>query len=72
MGTPLSEAKTKLTEAVRLFEKTAERAVLVASDPKASRTAVDDARHGATFALAAIGLALKGALKAARPGDPDA
>jgi hypothetical protein len=60
-----------MKEALRLYERLAARAVETAADPRASRTAVDDARHQATFALAAVGAALKAALRAARSGDAE-
>ena len=69
---PIDEARKRLDAAVEAFRRTAHRAVDVAANPKAARMEVDDARHQATFGLAAVGAALKGALKAARPGDPDA
>lgn len=71
MANPLDEARARLAEAVAAFSRAAERAVRTAADPKASRTAVDDARLQATFALAAIGAAMKAALAAARPAEED-
>jgi hypothetical protein len=70
--TPLEEARARMTEALRRFETSAARAVAVAGDPKATRTAVDDARYQATFALAAIGAAFKAMLRAVRPDEEDA
>ncbi len=69
MADRLDPARQRLTEAIAGFSRAAERAVAVAADPKASRTAIDDARHQATFALAAVGMALKAALAEARPDD---
>jgi hypothetical protein len=71
VASPIEEAHAKMKEALRLFEVLAARAVAVAADRASSRTAVDDARHGATFALAAVGAAFKGMLRAARPGEDD-
>ena len=72
MRTPLDDARKRLDEVVELFKKAAKRAIDTAANPKSARMEVDDARHQATFGLAAVGAALKGALKAARPDDPDA
>jgi hypothetical protein len=71
MASPLDEARAKMKEALRAFEVLSARAIAVAADPKASRTAIDDARTQATFALAAVGAAFKKSLHAARPSDGD-
>ena len=71
MTTPLREAEKRLDEVLGRFRKVAKQAIDVAANSKASRTEVDEARHQATFGLAAVGAALKGALKAARPEDVD-
>ena len=72
MKTPLDEARQRLDLVVDQFRKVAKRAIDTAANPKAHRSVGDEARHQATFGLAAVGAALKGALTAARPDDPDA
>ena len=72
MGTPLDDARKKLDQTIDAFRRAAKKAVDVAADKKSARMEADDARHQATFGLAAVGAALKAALKAARPDDPDA
>jgi hypothetical protein len=63
----LEEARRGLEAAVEAFRRLAARAIEAAADPRAPASRVDDARHQATFALAAVGATLKTALKAARP-----
>jgi hypothetical protein len=65
----LREAKDRIGDAVDSFRKAAQAAVDVAADPKASDAAAAEARMKATFALAAVGLAFKAALREARPAD---
>jgi hypothetical protein len=65
----LDDAKRALDATIEAFRAAAARAVDAAADPRAPRTRVDDARHAATFGLAAVGAALKVALRAARPSE---
>lgn len=67
---PVADAMARLDEVLGAFRRAAERAVATAADPRASTTAVTESRHLATFGLAAVGAAFKGALKAVRPDDP--
>ncbi|MFO0933799.1 MAG: hypothetical protein U1E39_14000 [Planctomycetota bacterium] len=69
---PVAAALARLDEVVAAFRRVAAQAVATAADPRASATAVKEARHLATFGLAAVGAAFKGARKAARPDDPEA
>ncbi len=66
-GGELDAARARLRAALTLFEAVALAAIDAAADPKSSKTRVADARTQGTFALAAVGAAFKGALKAARP-----
>lgn len=68
---PVAAALARLDEVVAAFRRVAAQAVATAANPRASATAVKEARHLATFGLAAVGAAFKGALKAARPDDAD-
>lgn len=68
---PVAAALARLDEVVAAFRRVAAQAVATAANPRASATAVKEARHLATFGLAAVGAAFKGALKAARPDDLD-
>lgn len=68
---PVAAALARLDEVVAAFRRVAAQAVATAANPRASATAVKEARHLATFGLAAVGAAFKGALKAARPDDSD-
>lgn len=68
---PVAAALARLDEVVAAFRRVAAQAVATAADPRASATAVKEARHLATFGLAAVGAAFKGALKAARPDDSE-
>ncbi|HVG95105.1 MAG TPA: hypothetical protein VND21_11710 [Planctomycetota bacterium] len=63
----LAEACRNLEAALEAFRRLAARAIEAAADPRAGIQRVDEARHQATFALAAVGATLKTALKAARP-----
>jgi hypothetical protein len=63
-------ATKRLDDAVEVFRRVGRRAIETAADPKAYPMAVTEARHQATFALAAIGAAFKAALRLARPDDP--
>lgn len=71
-GPDLPAAKAALEAAVEAFRRAAARAVAAAADARALPMAVTEARHHATFALAAVGAAFKQALRAARPDDPSA
>jgi hypothetical protein len=66
----LEKARKQLDEVLERFRRVAHKAIDAAANPKASETAISEARHEATFGLAAVGMALKAALRAARPGDP--
>ena len=66
----LAAARERLDHAVELFRRSAARAIDVAADPKAYPMVVTESRHQATFSLAAVGAALKAALRTARPNDP--
>jgi hypothetical protein len=68
----VAAALARLDEVVEAFRRAAAKAVATAADPKASATAVTESRHLATFGLAAVGAAFKGALKTARPDDANA
>ncbi len=70
-GGALDDARARLREALARFEAVALAAIDAAADPKSSRARVADARTQGTFALAAVGAAYKGALKAARPSEED-
>lgn len=63
----LEDARRAMDASVEAYRRIAARAVDVAANPRASAAEVDDARHQATFALAAVGAALKAALRLARP-----
>ena len=71
MKSPVDDARKRLDEVIEAFRRAARKAIDAAADRKTARMEVDDARHQATFGLAAVGAALKAALKAARPDDPD-
>ena len=66
----LPAARRRLDEAIEAFRRVATRAVDVAGGRDV--VSADQARHEATFALAAVGLAFKQALRAARPESPEA
>jgi hypothetical protein len=68
----VDRAWTELEAALEAFKRLARRAVDVAADRRSARAEVDEARHQATFALAAVGAALKRAFKASRGEEADA
>jgi hypothetical protein len=61
----LADARRRFEEAADAFRRVALEAVDAAADPRRDETAVAEARHRATFALAAASLAFKAALRAA-------
>ena len=65
-----ADAKKRLDEVVAAFRRAAGKAIDAAADPRTPASVVAETRHQATFGLAAVGAALKLALKAARPDDP--
>jgi hypothetical protein len=67
----IEAASKRIDDATEAFRRAAKKAVAAAADPKAYPMTVTEARHQATFALAAVGAAFKAALRLARPDDPN-
>ena len=66
----VAAARERLEQTIEVFRRAAARAIDVAADRRSYPMVVTETRHQATFALAAVGAALKAALKAGRPDDP--
>lgn len=66
----LSHLRARLDETVEAFRRAATRAIDVAASGTRDVMLRTEARHQATFALAAVGAAFKLVLKAATPDDP--
>lgn len=66
----LCRLRAHLDEAVDAFRRAAARAIDAAAGGSRDVMLRAEARHQATFALAAVGAAFKRVLKAATPDDP--
>lgn len=66
----LLRLRARLDEAVEAFRRAAARAIDVAASGSRDVMLRTEARHQATFALAAVGASFKLVLKAATPDDP--